>query len=235
MKTCVITGTGSGIGQEVAVLLSHAKEYNNIAMLGRNIEAMRATEKLMDKLGMDISIWNIDFQYPEEIPSIIEAVYEKYGSIDCLLNIAGYTDPQSLLQTTLDNMEMTYKINVFSPFILMRESVRYMKKNGGKILNVASTAFMTPRPGWLSYSSSKASVISMSQTLTDELSEYGIKVYCVSPGRCATKLRKRLAPNEDPRTIMQPIEVAEVICDLISDEECCLDGQNIIIRKQIRK
>ena len=204
-------------------------------MLGRNIEAMRATEKLMDKLGMDISIWNIDFQYPEEIPSIIEAVYEKYGSIDCLLNIAGYTDPQSLLQTTLDNMEMTYKINVFSPFILMRESVRYMKKNGGKILNVASTAGMTPRPGWLSYSSSKASVISMSQTLTDELSEYGIKVYCVSPGRCATKLRKRLAPNEDPRTIMQPIEVAEVICDLISDEECCLDGQNIIIRKQIRK
>ena len=235
MKTCVITGTGSGIGQEVAVLLSHAKEYNNIAMLGRNIEAMRATEKLMDKLGMDISIWNIDFQYPEEIPSIIEAVYEKYGSIDCLLNIAGYTDPQSLLQTTLDNMEMTYKINVFSPFILMRESVRYMKKNGGKILNVASTAGMTPRPGWLSYSSSKASVISMSQTLTDELSEYGIKVYCVSPGRCATKLRKRLAPNEDPRTIMQPIEVAEVICDLISDEECCLDGQNVIIRKQIRK
>ena len=235
MKTCVVTGTGSGIGQEVAVLLSHAKEYNNIAMLGRNIEAMRATEKLMDKLGMDISIWNIDFQYPEEIPSIIEAVYEKYGSIDCLLNIAGYTDPQSLLQTTLDNMEMTYKINVFSPFILMRESVRYMKKNGGKILNVASTAGMTPRPGWLSYSSSKASVISMSQTLTDELSEYGLKVSCVSPGRCATKLRKRLAPNEDPRTIMQPIEVAEVICDLISDEECCLDGQNIIIRKQIRK
>ena len=235
MKTCVVTGTGSGIGQEVAVLLSHAKEYNNIAMLGRNIEAMRATEKLMDKMGMDISIWNIDFQYPEEIPSIIEAVYEKYGSIDCLLNIAGYTDPQSLLQTTLDNMEMTYKINVFSPFILMRESVRYMKKNGGKILNVASTAGMTPRPGWLSYSSSKASVISMSQTLTDELSEYGIKVYCVSPGRCATKLRKRLAPNEDPRTIMQPIEVAEVICDLISDEECWLDGQNIIIRKQIRK
>ena len=235
MKTCVVTGTGSGIGQEVAVLLSHAKEYNNIAMLGRNIEAMRATEKLMDKMGMDISIWNIDFQYPEEIPSIIEAVYEKYGSIDCLLNIAGHTDPQSLLQTTLDHIEMTYKINVFSPFILMRESVRYMKKNGGKILNVASTAGMTPRPGWLSYSSSKASVISMSQTLTDELSEYGIKVYCVSPGRCATKLRKRLAPNEDPRTIMQPIEVAEVICDLISDEECCLDGQNIIIRKQIRK
>ncbi len=110
-----------------------------------------------------------------------------------------------------------------------------MKESGGKILNIASTAGMTPRPGWLSYSSSKAAVISMSQTLTEELSEYGILVYCVSPGRCATKLRKRLAPNEDPSTIMQPNEVAEVICDLISDKENCLDGQNIIVRKQLRK
>ncbi|WP_099293289.1 SDR family NAD(P)-dependent oxidoreductase [Butyricimonas sp. Marseille-P3923] len=235
MKTCVITGTGSGIGREVAILLSHAKEYEHIAMLGRNVEAMKVTENLMDETGKDISVWDIDFQYPEKIPAIIEAIYEKYGSIDCLLNIAGYTDPQSLLQTTLDNMEMTYKVNVFSPFLLIRESVKYMKKSGGKILNVASTAGMTPRPGWLSYSSSKASIISMSQTLTDELSEYGIKVYCVSPGRCATKLRKRLAPNEDPTTIMQPQDVAEVICNLISNEESCLDGQNIVIRKQIKK
>lgn len=235
MKTCIITGTGSGIGKEVAIQLSRSKEFDNIAMLGRNMEALKETEDSMNKSGIDTSIWNIDFQYPENIPSIVEAIYEKYGSIDCLLNIAGYTDPQPLLQTTLDNMETTYRVNVFSPFLLIKESVRYMKKTGGKILNVASTAGMTPRPGWLSYSSSKASIISMSQTLTEELSEYNIKIYCVSPGRCATKLRKRLAPNENPATIMQPCEVAEVICNLISDDECCLDGQNIIIRKQIRK
>ncbi len=235
MKTCIITGTGSGIGKEVAILLSHSKEFDNIAMLGRNMEALKETEDLMDKSGIETSLWNIDFQYPENIPPIVEAIFEKYGSIDCLLNIAGYTDPQPLLQTTLDNMEVTYRVNVFSPFLLIKESVRYMKKTGGKILNVASTAGMTPRPGWLSYSSSKASVISMSQTLTEELSEYNIRIYCVSPGRCATKLRKRLAPNENPATIMQPNEVAEVICNLISNDECCLDGQNIVIRKQIKK
>lgn len=75
----------------------------------------------------------------------------------------------------------------------------------------------------------------MSQTLTEELAEYGIKVYCISPGRCATKLRRRLAPDEDPKTIMQPEDVAEVICNLISPTECCLDGQNIVIRKQLNK
>lgn len=235
MRTCIITGTGAGIGREVAIQLSRNKQFDCIAMLGRSKEALEETKSQMDSAGVDISIWMIDFQMPEDIPAIVEAIYEKYGSIDCLLNIAGYTDPQPLLQTTLENMEKTYKVNVFSPFLLIKESVRYMKKTGGKILNVASTAGMTPRPGWLSYSSSKASVISMSQTLTEELQEYGIRVYCVSPGRCATKLRKRLAPNEDPSTIMQPDEVAEVICNLIGDNEYCLDGQNIVIRKQISR
>lgn len=235
MRTCIITGTGAGIGREVAIQLSRNKQFDCIAMLGRSKEALEETKSRMDSVGVDISIWMIDFQKPEDIPAIVEAIYEKYGSIDCLLNIAGYTDPQPLLQTTLENMEITYKVNVFSPFLLIKETVRYMKKTGGKILNVASTAGMTPRPGWLSYSSSKASVISMSQTLTEELQEYGIRVYCVSPGRCATKLRKRLAPNEDPSTIMQPDEVAEVICNLIGDNEYCLDGQNIVIRKQISR
>lgn len=234
MKTCIITGAGSGIGREVAILLSQRKEFDAIAMLGRNMDALQRTEQAMEQ-DSDVSIWKIDFEHPDAITGIVEAIYQRYGSINCLLNIAGYTDPQPLLQTTLDNMQTTYNVNVFSPFLLIKESVRYMKSTGGKILNVASTAGMTPRPGWLSYSSSKASVISMSMTLTEELSEYGILVYCVSPGRCATKLRKRLAPNEDPSTIMQPREVAEIICNLISNNESCLDGQNIVIRKQIKK
>lgn len=235
MKTCIITGVSSGIGREVAIMLSKNKQFQNIAMLGRNKEAIEETVKLMDHDNINIKIWEVDLIYPEQVISVINEIYDKFKTIDCVLNIAGYTDPQPLLSTTLDNLIHTYNVNVFSPLMIIRESVRYMKKNGGKILNVASTAGMTSRPGWISYASSKAALISISQTLSDELAEYGIRVYCVSPGRCATKLRKRLAPDEDPATIMQPEEVADVICKLISDDECCLDGQNIVIRKQIRK
>lgn len=236
MRTCIITGVSSGIGKEVALELSKNGQFEHIALLGRDEEAIDSTIKEMqDGDGNSkISFWKIDLEKPEEITSIVAAIYRKNESIDCLLNIAGYTEPQSLLSTTLDNMIKTYTVNVFSPFLLIRESVKYMKKSGGKILNVASTAGMSPRPGWLSYASSKAALISMSQTLTEELAEYGIKVYCVSPGRCATKLRKRLAPNEDASTIMQPQEVADVICKLIADDECCLDGQNIVVRKKIK-
>lgn len=232
MKTCVLTGASSGIGKAVAYKLVENKQFEHLALLGRNENLYSLKEEIQNET-VSVSVWEIDFTKPEDVTEVVDNVVRHTGSVDCLLNIAGYTDPQSLLATSLDNMEKTYRVNVFSPFMLMRECVKYMKIRGGKILNVASTAGMTPRPGWLSYSSSKASVISMSQTLTDELAEYGIKVYCVSPGRCATKLRKRLAPNEDPKTIMQPEEVAEVICNLISNSENCLDGQNIVIRKQL--
>ena len=73
-----------------------------------------------------------------------------------------------------------------------------------KILNIASTAGITSRPGWLAYASSKAAVVSLSATLADELAGSGIKVYSISPGRTATELRRKLAPEEDPSTIMQP-------------------------------
>lgn len=188
---------------------------------------------MMKKNGINnVDFYSIDLKETEKIPEIIKEIAEKNNDIEALYNIAGYTDPQPLLTTSLESFELTYKVNVFAPFVLMRECTRYMRSKGGKIINIASTAGMTPRPGWLSYASSKASVISMSQTLTNELAEYGIKVYCVSPGRCATKLRTRLAPDEDPTTIMQPEEVAQVICNLMDPKECCLDGQNIVIRKQ---
>lgn len=234
MSTCVITGIGSGIGRSVAIELSRRKYYDKFALLGRNVESIQDTIKIMKANGVNIiSFYPVDLSEPEKLPSIIKEINEKEGDISALYNIAGYTDPQPLLGTSLESFELTYKVNVFSPFVLMRECTKYMKETGGKILNVASTAGMTPRPGWLSYASSKSSVIAMSQTLTSELAEYGIMVYCVSPGRCATKLRKRLAPDEDPTTIMQPEEVAMIICNLMNPDECCLDGQNIVIRKQI--
>ncbi|MBR3196030.1 MAG: SDR family oxidoreductase [Clostridia bacterium] len=234
LKTCVITGIGSGIGRAVAEELSKRGYYESYALLGRNVEAIQDTIGLMKKNGAErILFYEIDLTDFGKLQNAIQDLVQKGHEITALYNIAGYTDPQPLLSTSIESFELTYKVNVFAPFLLMRECAKHMRNNGGKIMNVASTSGMTPRPGWLSYASSKASVIAMSQTLTAELAEYGIKVYCVSPGRCATKLRARLAPDEDPSTIMQPEEVAHVICNLMDPEECCLDGQNIVIRKQI--
>ncbi len=233
MKTCIITGASDGIGRSIAIQLSEIGLYENLILIARDSEKLKKTQKML-KYPEKSFIIPFDLIALENIPLIIQNVHNQFKSIDCLLNIAGYTDPQPLLQTTVENLEKTYAINVFAPIMMMRECVKFMKQNNGisKILNVASTAGMSPRPGWLSYASSKAAIIAVSQTLVEELAEYNIKVYCVSPGRCATSLRRKLAPNEDQTKIMQPEEVAHVICNLLRNDENCLDGQNIIIRKK---
>ncbi|MRH41293.1 SDR family NAD(P)-dependent oxidoreductase [Aquibacillus halophilus] len=233
-KTCIVTGASRGIGRSIAVALSERDDITNFIIISRTEQGLRETAELMNP-SKNVVYYAMDLTDYQAVKELIETVGERYGSIDYLLNVAGYAEPKSLLETSVENWETTYKVNVHSIFYITKEVVRFMKKTGGKILNVASTAGSSPRPGWLSYSSSKAALISMSKTLSDELAEYGILVYCISPGRCATELRRKLAPDEDQSTIMQPEHVGEVVDNLLSDNGICLDGQDITVRKQMFK
>ena len=233
MRTCIITGASAGIGRAAAIEISKLKEFDNIVLISRREDLLLETKQMMCK-DCTVDVVAFDVGNIDKIPSLISNVYKKHGSIDCLLNIAGYTDPKFLFETTDDNLYKTFGINVFAPYVMCRECAKYMKSNKAvsKIINIASTAGSTPRPGWSVYAMSKAAIIEMSLTLTEELSGYKIKVYCLSPGRCATELRKKLAPEEDQSKIMQPEAVGKEIARMASEAEDCLDGQNIIIRKK---
>lgn len=233
MRTCIITGASAGIGRAAAIEISKLGEFQNIVIISRRKDELLQTKLLMQK-DVNVEVFPFDMENIDEIPSLVKGIFDKYKSINCLLNIAGYTDPKFLLETSQENLTKTFTINVFAPYLLSRECARYMKENNtvSKIINIASTAGSTPRPGWSVYAMSKASIIEMSLTLTEELANYGIKVYCLSPGRCATDLRKKLAPEEDQSKIMQPEAVGKEIARMASSSETCLDGQNIIIRKK---
>lgn len=231
MKTCLITGASRGIGRAIAVELSKMENIDNFILIARDLERLKETKQLMGT-NKRVDLYSVDFSNVVEVESSLQSIVRDYESIDILVNNAGYVDPCSLLETSIDNWERTFRVNVTSLFIVTREVAKTMKKTGGKIINIASTAGISARPGWLAYASSKAAVISMTNTLSEELKEYGIKVYCVSPGRCATDLRKKLAPDEDPTSIMQPEDVAYTVYNLILPIGDYLDGQNIVVRQQ---
>jgi 3-oxoacyl-[acyl-carrier protein] reductase len=183
--------------------------------------------------GKDVRQVPYDLGNLDGIPALVEQICTEHGGIDLLLNIAGYAEPKSLLDTTVENMVKTFSINVFQMLVLIREMVRFSDGRPAKVLNVASTAGITARPGWVAYAASKAAVVNLSATLAEELAGSGVKIYTISPGRTATELRRKLAPDEDPSSIMQPEQVARVIATLMRDDELTLDGQNIIVRQQM--
>jgi 3-oxoacyl-[acyl-carrier protein] reductase len=229
-RICVVTGASQGIGRAAAIRMSREPDVSVVVLIARNAAGLKETAAAMQHEGTQVECLAYDLMDLDGIPALVRGIHDRHGSIDILLNIAGYADPQSLLDTDIDNIVKTYTINVFAMLVLIREVARYMYDRPAKILNVASTAGITSRPGWLAYASSKAAVVSMSATLADELAGSGIKVYSISPGRTATELRRKLAPEEDLTRIMQPSQVADVIAQLMSDAETTLDGQNIIVR-----
>ena len=231
-RTAVVTGASQGIGRATAIRLSRDPSIDNLVLVARSQEGLDSTAAACDTATTALDLVAYDLADLDGIPDLVAGVQRRHGSIDVLLNIAGYAEPKSLLDTTARNLVTTFTVNVFAMLILTREVVRHMQGRPTKIVNIASTAGITARPGWVAYASSKAAVVSLSQTLSEELAGTGVKIYTISPGRTATELRRKLAPEEDPSTIMQPDAVADVIAMLVGEGERTLDGQNIIVRQQ---
>lgn len=233
-KTLLVTGASKGIGLEtVRRFLADRPEFTTLILLARRSDAFTEHLELLARentRGATIAPYEIDLADRDAILELIPQIRAEHGNIDMLVNNAGYTKPVSIQQIDFADFERTMAVNVYAPFTLVQELLH----QGNKfelIVNIASTAGINGRSGWLTYSASKAAVINMSEVMREELAIYGSRVVCISPGRCATDLRKTLAPDEDPSTIMQPGDVADVINMLASPVGRFVDSANLVVRQ----
>jgi 3-oxoacyl-[acyl-carrier protein] reductase len=226
-KIVIVTGASRGIGIEISVSL--IKQGATVILASRDIDLI---EERVAGLEGSYLIHKTDVADENSIKLLVDTVIAKYGHIDVLINNAGFVEPKSLFETTIDNWNKTLAVNLTGVFLTTKEVSRYMKKTGGKIINIASTAGLSPRPGWSAYAASKAGLINFSETMAEELREYNIKVFIIAPGRTATDLRRRLAPNEDPKTIMQPDKIANIVNFMLSDNADVIEGQVVLVREK---
>lgn len=231
-RVAVITGASRGIGRAIAVELSRAGY--SVVIAARNVDELTETLNSMTSYPTSKhSLIPVDVRQEEEVRRLFAEVATEYGYADILVNNAGYVDPVGILEMTSENWNQTLATNLTSAFLCTREFVRMNKRRGGKIVNIASTAGLSARPGWSGYAASKAALINFSLTMSEELKPYNIKVYCVAPGRTATALRAKLAPGEDQSQILQPRAVAQLVRFLISPGGDFIDQQVIVIRKPV--
>jgi 3-oxoacyl-[acyl-carrier protein] reductase len=232
MKTCIITGAATGIGRATAIELASREDISNFVLIALGMNDLEQTKSLMEKRAdKEILIYDQDITKYDEVKDIIDSTYRRFGRIDALLNIAGYAKPCPFLDIPIDMFKLTFEVNVFAMFNMTQCVVRYMKETGGVIVNIASTSGSTPRPGWLPYAASKSAVIGFSRTLAQEVKDFNIKIFNLSPGRCATAMRAIVKPGEDQANIMKPESVADMISFFVDHPDCNIDGQDIIIRQ----
>lgn len=232
-KTLLVTGASRGIGLAVVHQFFYAdNDVTDIVMVARESDDFTAAVKELGENnphGKALHSYTVDMADRQAILDLTQTVVQAHGNVDLLINNAGYTAPAPIHEIDFADFERTIGVNLYAPFVLV-QSLLHEKNHFDFILNIASTAGMSGRSGWLTYSSSKAAVIAMSQVMKEELAIYGTRVVCISPGRCATALRSKLAPDEDPSTIMQPEHVASVVELLASDAGRYIDSQNLVVR-----
>jgi len=233
-KTALITGASKGIGLETARRLAASDlDITTFILMAR------------PSVDFDVNFAALEAQAPSNVTlvrrdvdlgdrqALIAAIHDLHGhhkNIDYLINNAGFTNPVPIHQVDFADFERSMAVNLYAPFTLVQELL-HLGNRFEVIVNISSTAGITGRSGWLTYSASKAAVINMSEVMRDELKIYGTRVVCLSPGRTATALRRVLAPDEDPTTIMQPQHVAQVIETMLGPTGQYVDQQNVIVRQ----
>jgi NAD(P)-dependent dehydrogenase (short-subunit alcohol dehydrogenase family) len=202
----IVTGSERGIGKEIARELCRRGHYY-----------------------YGFSRWNdIDVSDDKCIANVFDKL--SMSPPEALINNAGVVEMGSVLELTPEAWRRQIDVNLNGVFYCSKEYARITKRTGGKIINIASTAGLGPRPGRSAYAASKAAVINFSLSLAEELRPYGIKVYCIAPGACNTDLRHQINPDDDFENMMQPEELARFVVDIVEGGEM-LDGQVIQVRR----
>ena len=220
-KNCLITGATGGLGKEIAK--EFAKNGCNLFLTGRNNEKLSS---LKNELENDVSEIKIDFEDADlsdadEIQKLIEKVKGAFSNIDILVNCAGVFPVKSLSDSTVEDFEKCFSVNVKAAFVLCKEfSQGMITKKWGRIVNIASSSAYAGFKNTSIYCSSKHALLGLSRSLHSELKEHNVRTFCVSPGPIKTPMGLDIVKNENPDerfdSFMNPNEIAEFIAYLIS-------------------
>ncbi len=196
MNSIIVTGSSRGIGSAIA------KKW---CMNHR------------DNFYYGISRWNeFDVSKKDVLDNLLNSIEDNPIA---LVNNAGIIDMGSIVELSYESWTRQFDVNVHGVFNCSKAYVNFCiaKKIKGKIINIASTAGLSARPGRSAYSATKAAIINFSLSMAEELRDYGIKVYCVCPGAIDTDMRRYINPDDDFENMLKPSDIADFVCDLIND------------------
>jgi 3-oxoacyl-[acyl-carrier protein] reductase len=208
-RVIFITGGNSGIGQATAA--AFAREGDNVVILGRREEALRAAAQ---QLGPRVTWERADVTQREQVAAAVAAVVERLGKIDVLVNGVGTSAvPAIKTDLPLEEAERYWdedvNIHLKGSFLVSMAVAPHLPRPGGRIINISSIAAFTggSRAGGVAYAAAKAGLIGMTYGLARELSPQGITVNAIAPGFIANTGFTGAWPEERVRSLIDQIPV----------------------------
>lgn len=187
-KVVVITGGGTGIGKSAALLF--AAEGAKVVIAGRRVEQLSQVAKEISDAGGEASYFITDVSKSSDVDSLIDFTVRSYNKLDIMVNNAGVNLTKALIETTDEEVNRLFDINVKGTFYGMRAAIRQMKKQSteGSIVNVASMSGLMGHPFRTPYCGTKAAIINMTRCAAIEYAKDKIRVNVICPGVIETPM-----------------------------------------------
>ena len=243
----IVTGGASGIGRACAIRL--AREGTRIIIGDVRDKEAQSTAELVRQNGGEAVAMHCDIGDESQVEAMAKMALATYGSIDVLVANAGISTRAPLHELELEDWERVIRVNLTGTFLCVRAALRYMfAHNGGTIVTIGSVqSLVYSGSGAASYKASKGGILMLTRDIAAEYGDFNIRANCVCPGWIDTDMQAHMAeespswvsktalqartyPIESPiRRPANPMEVANVVAFLASDESSFMTGAAVMV------
>ena len=224
-KNVLITGASRKMGRLTA--LTFAREGANLAMCSSaSMDELEETAKEARALGAKTVTVKCDITDNAQVRAFVGKSHQALGSIDVLVNTAGYREQSPLLEIKTEEWNNCFAVNLTGPLLLCQAVVPHMKEQRwGRIINISGLAFYLGT--YAAQAMAKSATVGFTRALAREFGEYNITANCVSPGGGGN--RKVLRPDQPIRRQGKPEEFVSLIVYLASEQAGFITGQSYIV------
>jgi NAD(P)-dependent dehydrogenase (short-subunit alcohol dehydrogenase family) len=245
-KVAIVTGAGSGIGREIALLYS--RQGAKVVIADVNTEAAELVVGEIIGQGWVANVQLLDVSNEEQVKAAVEKSVERYGRLDILVNNAGISSVGNLLETSSEEFDRIITVNLKGVFLCSKYAVAQMAEQeprGGVLVNIASVAGMINVDRRAAYGTSKAGVIQLTRSVAIDFVEQGIRANAICPGTVHTpfvegylernfkdskeEVRQQLHARQPLGRMGRPDEIAYAALYLASDEAAFVTGSALVI------
>ncbi|NLP50646.1 SDR family oxidoreductase [Bacillus sp. RO1] len=246
-KTALVMASSQGLGKAIAASL--IEEGVNVVLASRNEEKLADVQaELLKNNGGRASYIQTDITDSSQIQRAVQHAVDTYGRLDILVNNAGGPPAGSFEQITDEQWQQAFELNLLSYIRTIREALPHLKKNGGKIINIASSSIKEPIPGLLLSNTFRTGIVGLTKTLAGELAGDNILINTVAPGRIATdrvafldevnaekqgitkaEMEEKVKAGIPLGRYGEPEEFAKVVTFLVSDANSYMTGSSFLV------